>query len=114
MTLAELFSSPMPSPAELRLLCVVFPTALAQRMVNVHSWYGDPRCTVFPALLADGRWVVPAAMLSDCVTPGGTYFAGFSRLDRGKFGQVEVLPVSAVTMAEQQETLAPESPSPVS
>jgi hypothetical protein len=108
MTLAELFSAPMPSPAELRLLCVVFSAELAQRMVNVHFWYGDPRCTVFPALLADGRWCVPAEMLRDCVTPGGTYFAGFSRLDSGKFFEIEVLPSSSVTLAAQQARLTPE------
>jgi len=108
MTLAELFSAPMLSPAELRLLCVVFSTELAQRMVNVHFWYGDPRCTVFPALLADGRWSVPAEMLRDCVTPGGTYYAAFLRLDSGRFSEIEVLPVLSVTVAEQQARLTPE------
>jgi hypothetical protein len=100
MTLDELLSVPMLSPAELRLLCVVLPTELAQRMVNVHSWHGDQRCTVFPAALADGRWAMPAEMLTDCVTPGGTYYAGFSRLDSGRFSEVEVLPVSWLTLAD--------------
>jgi hypothetical protein len=108
MTLADLLASPLPDADTLRTLGLVFPTPLAQGMVNAHAWYGDPRCTVFPAALADGRWCHVADILPDCLTPGGTYHAGFSRLNEELFSQVEVIPLADLTFAEGVPQLVPE------
>jgi len=108
MTLEELLSSPLPTPSELESLCLAMPTAVAQRMVNLYAWHGDPRCTMFPGLASDGRWIIPAEILRDCVTPGGTYFLGFRFVDDDMLSQVDVLPVSSVTLAAEQAVLTPE------
>ena len=101
MTLAELLSSPLPGTHTLRTLGVVFDTALAQKMVNAHAWYGDPRCTVFPAALADGRWCHVADILPACITPGGTYHAGFTHLNPANFALVEVIPLADLEFASE-------------
>jgi hypothetical protein len=110
MTLAEFLSTPLPDTATLQTLAIVFDTALAQKMVNNHAWYGDPRCTVFPAALADGRWCHVADILPDCLTPGGTYHAGFAHLNAANFAQVEVIPLADLTFAEGVPQLVPEPP----
>ena len=112
MNLAELLSSPLPDTDTLRTLGVVFDTAMAQRMINAHAWYGDPRCTVFPAELADGRWCHVADILPDCLTPGGTYHAGFAHLNPANFTQVEVIPLADLTFAEGVPQLTPEEKPP--
>lgn len=111
MTLAELLSGPLPDADELRLLCIVMDGDLAQRMVNVHSWHGDPRCTAFPVGLEDGRWCAPADVLPDCLSPGGMYQAGFSRLDSSRFDEIEVVPLADVELADPPPPpLQPEPP----
>lgn len=120
MNLAEFLSSPLPDTATLQTLAIVFDTALAQKMLNFHAWYGDPRCTVYPAALADGRWCHVADILPQCLSEGGIYAAGFARLDATNFASVEVIPLADLEFAT--EAVAPlepepqpeESPSPVS
>jgi hypothetical protein len=120
MTLLEFLSQPLPDIDTLRTLAVVFDTAMAQRMVNAHAWYGDPRCTVYPAPLADGRWCHIASILPDCVSPDGGYHAGFSRLNAANFASVEVVPLADLEFASEAvpqlvpEPQPEESPSPVS
>jgi hypothetical protein len=116
MTLAEFLSQPLPDTATLQTLAIVFDTALAQKMLNYHAWYGDPRCTVYPAALADGRWCHVADILPQCITPDGIYAAGFARLDASNFSSVEVVPLTDLEFATGGATqLVPEeSPSPVS
>ena len=101
MTLADLLSAPLPDTDTLRTLGIVFDTALAQRMINAHAWYGDPRCTVFPAALADGRWCHTADILPDCISPEGGFYAGFSRLDAANFVSVEVVPLADLEFASE-------------
>jgi hypothetical protein len=115
MTLAEFLASPLPDTATLQTLAIVFDTPMAQKMVNFHSWYGDPRCTVFPAALADGRWCHVADILPQCLAEGGIYAAGFARLDASNFASVEVVPLADLEFAAEAVTqLVPEeSPSPV-
>jgi hypothetical protein len=114
MTLADFLSSPMPDTATLQTLAIVFDTPLAQKMLNYHSWYGDHRCTVYPAALADGRWCHVADILPQCITPDGIYAAGFARLNATNFANVEVLPLADLALAEGVPQLVPEeSPSPV-
>jgi hypothetical protein len=94
MTLAEFLATPLPGTATLQTLAIVFDTPLAQKMLNFHAWYGDPRCTVYPAALADGRWFHVADILPQCITPDGIYAAGFARLDATNFASVEVVPLA--------------------
>lgn len=101
MTLADFLSQPLPDTATLQSLAIVFATALAQKMLNYHAWYGDPRCTVYPAATADGRWFHVADILPQCVTPGGIYAAGFARLNAENFSQVEVVPLEGLTLPEE-------------
>jgi hypothetical protein len=113
MTLAEFLSSPLPDAATLQTLAIVFDTALAQKMLNYHAWYGDPRCTVFPAATADGRWFHVADILPECLTPGGIYAAGFARLDAANFVSVEVVPLADLEIAEEPPpALVPEEGPP--
>jgi hypothetical protein len=119
MTLSEFLSSPLPDTATLQTLAIVFDTALAQKMVNCHAWYGDPRCTVYPAALADGRWCHVADILPQCLAEGGIYAAGFGRLDASNFASVEVIPLPDLEFATDAvpqlvpEPQPEESPSPV-
>ena len=120
MTLAEFLTSPLPDTATLQTLAIVFDTALAQKMLNFHAWYGDPRCTVYPAALADGRWCHVADILPQCLSEGGIYAAGFARLDAENFASVEVIPLADLEWPETPpaslvpEPMPEESPSPVS
>jgi hypothetical protein len=119
MTLAKFLSQPLPDTATLQTLAIVFDTAFAQKMLNFHAWYGDPRCTVYPAALADGRWCHVADILLQCLAEGGIYAAGFARLDATNFAGVEVIPLADLEFAtEAVPQLVPEpqpeeSPSPV-
>ena len=112
MTLAEFLAAPLPDAATLQSLAIVFDTALAQKMLNFHAWYGDPRCTVYPAALEDGRWCHVADILPQCIAPDGIYAAGFARLDATNFASVEVVPLAELEFAEGVPQLTPESPSP--
>lgn len=102
MTLAELLASPLPPSEELQTLALVFDSSLAQRLVNVQAWHGDPRCTAFPTATSDGRWLHTADILLACVTPDGMYAAGFARLDPSRFSEIEVLPLAEVEIAVPQ------------
>jgi len=100
MTLSDLLAGPLPSNETLQGLAVVMSQADAQKIVNYHAWYGRQNLTVYPAALNDGRWMAPADIIPDCITPGGLYFAGFSRLDAGRFSAIELLPVSSLSLAD--------------
>lgn len=111
MTLAELLAGAMPDEESLRSLAIVFDSELAQRMVNIHAWHGDPRFTAYPAATSDGRWFHRADILPDCIKPGGLYAAGFAFLDASRFADIEVLPLSEVTLADPQPPqLQPDEP----
>lgn len=120
MTLAEFLATPLPDTATLQTLAIVFDTTLARKMLNYHAWYGDPRCTVYPAALADGRWCHVADILPQCLSKGGIYAAGFARLDAENFASVEVMPLADLKFATDAvpqlvpEPMPDESPSPVS
>ena len=69
---------------------LAFSQQLCQRLVNVQAWYGDPRNVPFPRPLTDGRWILSADVLTECI-PGGLVYGGFSRLDPAGFVGIEVL-----------------------
>lgn len=112
MTLADFLATPLPDTATLQTLAIVFDTPLAQKMLNYHAWYGDHRCTVYPAATADGRWCHVADILPQCLTPGGIYAAGFARLDAQNFSQVEVLPLADLEWPEEQPPQLVPEPQP--
>lgn len=77
---------------------LVFDAALAQRLADVQAEYGDPRHVPNPLALTDGRFMLTADILTECL-PGGLVYAGFSRLDAGRFADIEVVPMAeAVAM----------------
>ena len=72
---------------------VVFSAALAQRLALVQAEHGDPRHVPYPVPLTDGRYMLSADILTECV-PGGLVFGGFSHLDASRFDEIEVVPMA--------------------
>lgn len=85
---------------------LLFNAALAQRLAEVQGQHGDPRHVPAPRLLTDGRWMLTADILTECV-PGGLVYGGFSHLDAARFGEIEVVPLA------QAVALLPPEPSPI-
>jgi hypothetical protein len=72
---------------------LLFDAALAQRLAEVQAKYGDPRHVPSPRLLTDGRFMLAADVLTECI-PGGLVYGGFSQLDAGRFDEIEVVPLA--------------------
>lgn len=72
---------------------LVFDAALAQRLAEVQAEHGDPRHVPNPLPLTDGRFMLTADILTECL-PGGLVYGGFSQLDAGRFGEIEVMPLA--------------------
>lgn len=85
---------------------LVFDAALASRLAEVQAEHGDPRHIPAPRTLADGRFMLAADCLTECL-PGGLLYGGFSQLDAERFTEIEVLPL-AVAVA----LLPPDPPMP--
>lgn len=82
---------------------LVFDAALAQRLAEVQAEHGDPRHVPNPLPLTDGRFMLTADILTECL-PGGLVYGGFSRLDAARFSQIEVVPMAeAVAMLASPE-----------
>jgi hypothetical protein len=74
---------------------LVFDAALAQRLAEVQAQHGDPRHVPAPRTLTDGRWMLTADILTECL-PGGLVYGGFSQLDARRFDEIEVVPLADV------------------
>jgi len=85
---------------------LVFDVALAQRLAEVQGQHGDPRHVPSPRRLTDGRFMLTADILTECV-PGGLVYGGFSQLDADRFDEIEVVPLADAL------ALLPVEPSPV-
>jgi hypothetical protein len=85
---------------------LVFDAALAQRLAEVQGQHGDPRHVPSPRRLTDGRFMLTADILTECVL-GGLVYGGFSQLDAGRFSEIEVVPLADAL------ALLPVEPSPV-
>jgi len=85
---------------------LVFDVALAQRLAEVQGEHGDPRHVPAARSLTDGRWMLTADILTECL-PGGLVYGGFSQLDSARFGEIEVVPLAEAL------ALLPVEPSPV-
>jgi len=72
---------------------LVFDAALAQRLAEVQAQHGDPRHVPAPRTLTDGRWMLTADILTECL-PGGLVYGGFSQLDAGRFDEIAVVPLA--------------------
>ena len=72
---------------------LVFADDLAVRLAEVQAEHGDPRHVPSPRLLADGRYMLTADILTECV-PGGLIYGGFSHLDASRFDEIEVMPIA--------------------
>jgi hypothetical protein len=71
----------------------LFDVALAQRLSEVQGQHGDPRHVPAPRTLTDGRFMLTADILTECL-PGGLVYGGFSQLDAGRFDEIEVVPLA--------------------
>jgi hypothetical protein len=72
---------------------LLFDVALAQRLAEVQGEHGDPRHVPAPRSLTDGRFMLTADILTECL-PGGLVYGGFSQLDAGRFDEIEVVPLA--------------------
>jgi hypothetical protein len=72
---------------------LVFADDLFIRLGEVQAEHGDPRHVPSPRLLTDGRYMLTADILTECV-PGGLIYGGFSHLDASRFDEIEVVPIA--------------------
>jgi hypothetical protein len=72
---------------------LLFDVALAQRLAEVQGQHGDPRHVPSPRRLTDGRFMLTADILTECL-PGGLVYGGFSQLDAARFSEIEVVPLA--------------------
>ncbi len=72
---------------------LLFDVALAQRLAEVQAQHGDPRHVPAPRTLTNGRFMLTADILTECL-PGGLVYAGFSQLDAGRFDEIAVVPLA--------------------
>ena len=72
---------------------LLFDVALAQRLAEVQGQHGDPRHVPAPRTLTDGRFMLTADILTECL-PGGLVYGGFSQLDAGRFDEIAVVPIA--------------------
>jgi hypothetical protein len=84
---------------------LLFDAALGQRLGEVQAQHGDPRHVPSPRRLTDGRFMLTADILTECV-PGGLVYGGFSQLDAARFDEIEVVPMAEAV------ALLPVEPSP--
>lgn len=71
---------------------LLFGAALAQRLAEVQAAHGDPRHQAAPVTLTDGRFMLTADILTECV--GGFLTVPFSHLDAARFNEIEVVPIA--------------------
>ena len=72
---------------------LVFDADLAQRLAEVQAEHGDPRHVPAARSLTDGRFMLTADILTECL-PGGLVYGGFSQLDAERFDEIEVVPLA--------------------
>lgn len=82
---------------------LVFDVSLAQRLAEVQAQHGDPRHVPNARPLTDGRFMLNADILTECL-PGGLVYGGFSQLDAERFADIEVVPMAeAVALLASDE-----------
>jgi hypothetical protein len=82
---------------------LAFGPELAQRLAEVQAQHGDPRHIPNARPLTDGRFMLNADILTECL-PGGLVYGGFSQLDAERFDEIEVVPMAdAVALLASDE-----------
>lgn len=76
---------------------LVFGADIASRLSAVQQEVGDPRYHLQPSLLSDGRYMVGADLLTECVDDGFLRPA-FQKLDQAKFASISVVPMTEVLL----------------
>lgn len=84
---------------------LVFPAALAERLLEVQEEVGDSRYRLVPAPTVDGRFLCRAELLTECVD--GFLAPAFARLNADNFNQIEV-----IAWEEAVALLPPDPPLP--
>jgi hypothetical protein len=80
------------SYADASQYALVFTPALAARLAELHAEYGRPDCVAAPRAMADGRLMLPAALLT-AIEPGGWLAGMWEHADKAVLNaSVEVLP----------------------
>jgi len=75
-----------------RGLALVFTTALAGRLAELHAEHGSQKCVPMPRVLTDGRLMLSADVLTE-IEPGGLLHAMWAAADQQVLGaSVEVIP----------------------
>jgi hypothetical protein len=85
---------------------LAFDSALTSRLGDVQEEHGDSRHVPNPRQLTDGRWMLRADILTECI-PGGLLYGGFSHLDADRFDEIEVLPLADALALLPQEPAWP-------
>lgn len=99
MTLADLT---LPIPAAIaKGYAMVFSSALASRLSEIHAAHGSPNCVPNPARLSDGRYALCADLLTE-VQPGGLLHSMWEAADK----DVLMAGVEVIPMAEAEALLA--------
>jgi hypothetical protein len=71
---------------------LVFSSQLARRLAELHARYGSAKCIPVPRVMADGRLMLSADVLTE-VEPGGLLHAMWAAADQNALAQaVEVMP----------------------
>lgn len=104
-TLADLNLAPPVTYAWAQGKSLVFSAALAVRLAEIQAEHGDPRHVPAPRMLADGRYMLSADILTECL-PGGLVYGGFSRLDPSRFNEIEIVDAASLVFAPQPVDLA--------
>jgi hypothetical protein len=90
MTLGDL-NLPI-SYADARQYALVFTPPLASRLAELHSVHGSQKCVPMPRVLADGRLMLSADVLTE-VGPGGLLEGMWAAADKSVLmAAVEVIP----------------------
>jgi len=90
MTLGDV-TLPISYP-DAKALALVFTPALARRLAELHAVHGSQKCVPMPRVLADGRLMLSADVLTE-VGPGGLLEAMWAAADKNVLNAaVEVLP----------------------
>lgn len=95
------------SYADARGLALVFTTTLAGRLAELHALHGSRNCVPMPSVLADGRLMLSADVLTE-IEPGGLLHAMWEAADKQVLGQA----VDVVPWADALALLPPPPPMP--
>lgn len=102
MTLADLITQPVSYETATELAIVLTPVQAAT-LGAIQAQCGDPRHVAAPVMLADGRLMLCADLLTE-TGPGGLYAQGFAHLPAELFPQVAVIPMAeAIALIPQPD-----------